>query len=119
MNGNIKLETEDVAGGQIKLVRIIGELDVVSSGSFREKIGSYIESGFINLIFDLENLRFLDSVGNLSLVNVYMKAKKAGGEVSCFGINENIREILDAVGIAKIIRIYDSFDEALRGGRHA
>lgn len=116
MQGNIKLETEDVAGGQIKLVRIIGELDVISADSFRQTIGSYIDSGSINLIFDLGNLRFIDSVGNLSLVNVYMKAKRTGGGINFFGVNENIKEILDVIGAAKIIPIYASFEQALRGG---
>jgi len=115
MQGNIKIEIEDTAGPGIKLVRIIGELDVVSSVSFKETIGSYIDSGFINLIFDLENLRFIDSVGNLSLVNVYMKAKRAGGEINFFGINENIKEVLDVIGSAKIIHIYESFEKALLG----
>ena len=119
MQGDIKIEIEDIANRKIKLVRIIGELDVLSSDSFRKMIGSYIDSGFINLIFDLENLRFIDSVGNLSLVNVYMKAKRAGGYINFFGVSENIKEILDVIGTAKIIPIYESFEKALQGGHNA
>ena len=113
MQGNIKLEIQDIASSEIKLVRITGELDVTSAGSFKQTVGSYIDSGFINLIFDLENLGFIDSIGNLSLVNIYMKAKRAGGEFKFFGINDNIKEVLNVIGTAKIIPIYESLEEAL------
>jgi anti-anti-sigma factor len=113
MQGNIKLEMQDIASSEIKLVKITGELDVISADSFRQTIGSYIDSGFINLIFDLENLRFIDSIGNLGLVNAYMNAKRKKGEVKFFGINENIKEVLDVIGTAKIIPIYESLEAAL------
>ena len=113
MQGNIKVEIQNIGSGEIKLVKIIGELDVISADSFKQTVGSYIDGGFINLIFDLENLRFIDSIGNLSLVNVYMNAKRKKGEVKFFGINENIKEVLSVIGTAKIIPIYESLEEAL------
>ena len=114
MYKNMKLEVKDIAGrDDIKLVKITGDLDVINAESFRKAIDAYITKGCLNLLFDLKDLRFIDSVGNLSLINIYMKAKREGGHVKIFGVNKNVKEVLDVIGVLKIIPMYESYEEAL------
>lgn len=113
----IKVEVSDIPDHEdIKLVRIGGELDTVSVYNVKTTIESYILKGVVNFIFDLEDLKFIDSSGNFAFVSLYMKAKKLGrgkGGISLFNVNPNIKEIFDMIGISKLISIYNSYEEAL------
>ena len=115
MNGYPQIEVKDIPGYEnMKLVKISGELDMVTTDSLRKLIDSYIAGGCLNLIFDLEALTFIDSIGNLALLSAHMIAKKKGGGIKLFGINDKIREILDVAGVSKIIPIYATYEEALQ-----
>lgn len=113
----IKIEVNDIPGhDDTKLVKINGELDTVSVYNVKTTIESYILKGIVNFIFDLGELKFIDSSGNFAFVSLYMKAKKLGkgrGGITLFNVNGNIKEIFDMIGISKLINIYDSYEEAL------
>lgn len=113
----VKIEVNDIPNhDDIKLVKIAGELDTVSVYTVKTTIESCILKGVVNFIFDLGELKFIDSSGNFALVSLYMKAKKLGrgrGGISLFNVNTNIKEIFEMIGISKLITIYDSYEEAL------
>ncbi len=113
----IKVEVNDIPDhDDIKLVKIGGELDTVSVYNVKTTIESYILKGVFNFIFDLGELKFIDSSGNFAFVSLYMKAKKLGrgkGGISLFNVNPNIKEIFEMIGISKLINIYDSYEEAM------
>lgn len=109
-----EVEIKDIAGyANVRLVKIVGNLDMVNAGSLSQKIESCIEKECPNLIFDLQEVNFIDSHGNLVLIKAHIKARKKGGSIKLFGINKNIREILDIIGLAKLIPVYKFYEEAL------
>lgn len=110
----MELEIKAVPGyNNTKLVKISGDLDVVQVSFFKKELWRYMEEGAANFIFDLRGLKFIDSVGNLSLINVHSEVKRRGGGLAFFGASSNIEEIFDMVGILRIVPLCDSYDSAL------
>lgn len=114
MEKTLKVGIKDVSGHKdAKLIKVIGDLDKNSVVILNKAVEQDIEQGIINLIFDLSELDFIDSSGNLCFIRFYARMKYRGGSVKFFKINDKIREILELVGISKIIPSYESFEKVL------
>ncbi len=109
-----QVEVNDIPGYEgIKLVKIPEDWDTNNNDYIRQTIEPYIDKGYVNLIFDLSKLRFIDSTGNLGLINAHIKAKRRVGSVKIFGANKNIIEIFKIIRLSELIPIYESYEDAL------
>lgn len=96
------------------LVQFDGELDHHSAEEVREDIDSKIESDNIkNLVFDMSNMRFMDSSGIGVVIGRYKKIKKLGGKVGVTCLNPHVDKIFHMAGMYKIINKYETKEEAL------
>ncbi len=96
------------------IVQFSGELDHHSAQEVREEIDGKIESNNIfNLIFDLANMRFMDSSGIGVVIGRYKRINKTGGKVAVINEGPHVEKIFQMAGIYKIISKYKSKDEAI------
>lgn len=96
-----------------KLIQINGEMVMNTSEELKNSLESMIENGFINLVIDLSKVTIIDSCGTLKLINAHLRAKKSGGKIILYGVNNKIRIMLDSVGLDKLMPICKNFQEAL------
>ena len=69
------------------------------------------------VIFDFNNVSFMDSAGIGLIMGRYKKIRDIGS-ISVAGVNESIKRILLISGLHKIVRIYDNLQSAvINGGR--
>ncbi|MDD4908044.1 MAG: STAS domain-containing protein [Candidatus Omnitrophica bacterium] len=109
-----KVEIKDIPNcTDVKLIKIIGELDITNADAVRRAIEQCMDGGFSKLLFDLSELKFIDSSGNLSLINAHVRARRQGGDVKLCRVNQNVKELFNVIGVAKLIPIYDSYADAL------
>lgn len=107
---NINYETVD----NILIVSLNGELDHHSSQKVRKEIDKAIDSFFIkNLVFDFEQVSFMDSSGIGVVIGRYNKIKKLGGETGVINCNEYINKIFEMSGLFTIIQKYQGKNEAI------
>lgn len=112
----LKIDIQDTAfglGNDTKIVRLVGELAMNNSIQIKNALEPLIDKGVLYMVFDMTELRFIDSIGTLNLINIHIKAKRRGGNVSIVGINPHIKEIFDAVGLTNMITLCNTVDEAL------
>ena len=96
------------------LVRVNGELDHHIASSLREAVDSKIRcTNAVNVIFDFSNVGFMDSSGIGVIMGRYKAVKTLGGCVIIFGQNTQIKRIVEMSGIDKIVKIADTYDDAL------
>ncbi|WIF94329.1 anti-sigma F factor antagonist [Caminicella sporogenes] len=96
------------------LVHFDGELDHHSAEEVREDIDSKIDANNIkNLIFDMSNMKFMDSSGIGVVIGRYKKISKLGGKVVVTCLNPHVDKIFQMSGIYKIIDKYETNEEAL------
>lgn len=106
----LKLEVEN----NILVVYLDGELDHHSAEEVREDIDTAIDSKNIkNLVFELSNMKFMDSSGIGVVIGRYKKISSIGGKVGVVISNPHIDRIFQMAGIYKIIHKYSTKEEAL------
>lgn len=97
----------------IRLIEFKGVLDLLASKDVNRLVLRVIEEESSFLIGDLTNLEYINSSGIYSLMECFAKAKEKGGYLKLFAANGRVKEILDLVGITKVIPLYPTLDEAL------
>lgn len=97
------------------LVKIDGELDHHIANTLRETVDTKIRcTNAVHVIFDFTNVGFMDSSGIGMIMGRYRTAKTLGGHVIVYGLNAQIKRIVEMSGINKIVKITDNLDKALK-----
>ncbi|MCX6734962.1 MAG: STAS domain-containing protein [Candidatus Peregrinibacteria bacterium] len=107
---------EDIAGLNkvVKHVHISGQLDESNVDEKIQAIYKIFETTpkGVNIIFDLENLDYMNSKSIGYLTDLYGKVTESGGTVAIAKPKPNITDILQVVGLTQLIKTFDSIEEA-------
>jgi len=96
------------------VVRISGELDNHFAGKLKDAIESEWKRDMAwNIIFDLKNLKFMDSSGVGVIMGRYKKVKEKGGKIAICGLSNNMKKIIELSGLLKLVHIYEDVETAL------
>ena len=71
------------------------------------------EAGPANIVFDLSDLRIMNSTGLNILVHSLTMARKSGGEVLVCGVPEKVRQLFIITKLNTIFQVFDTEDEAV------
>ncbi|MEK7126917.1 MAG: anti-sigma factor antagonist [Patescibacteria group bacterium] len=106
--------TEDVAGTQIKIVHISGQLDESNVDEKIKEVYHVLELNpkGLNLVCDLEKLEYMNSKSIGYLTDLYGKISDAGGQIAIANAKPNILDILQVVGLTQLIKTFGSIDDA-------
>lgn len=97
------------------IVELSGELDHHSAEEVRNNIDDKLEREKPNvLIMDFSGVTFMDSSGIGVVIGRYKKLSMREGKVLIANINRSIRRVFDISGLYKIVKVYDSVEEALK-----
>lgn len=96
------------------IVTIQGEVDHHTSVEIREKVDREFQKRRArNIIFDFTDIRFMDSSGIGVLMGRYRNVMILGGDVALYGVGDQVDRVLSISGIYKIMKNYDTMDEAI------
>ena len=100
-----------------KLIRISGELDETNVDEQMQKIYEVIgeHPSNLDIIFDFQNLGYLNSKTIGYLTDIYGKLAENNGKVAIFGARPNVLDTLQVVGLTQLINMYDSLDQSRNG----
>jgi anti-sigma B factor antagonist len=108
--GDVEVTRETLPSGAV-VVRVEGELDLATSGSF-EKALAPLETGG-QLVIDLTECTFLDSSAMRLLVAAARAAEESGGKVSLVASDPGILRVLEIVAVDTLLPVHESLDSAL------
>jgi stage II sporulation protein AA (anti-sigma F factor antagonist) len=93
-------------------IRLYGELDQETVKPFRDKLIDIIDKYDIkNLVFNLNDLEFMDSTGIGLIIGRYNQLKLKGGKVILCSINKNLERIILLSGLPRICLIKENEQE--------
>jgi anti-sigma B factor antagonist len=114
----VEVPTASLDGGAGVVVLIAsGEIDYNSCPLLRTSIFSHIGAGRRRLIIDLSDVSFIDSMAIGVLVGTVVRLRSSGGGslvVACIAENKRVLRIFDIAGVAEVISLYRSREDALR-----
>lgn len=111
----IPMELQQV--GQNLVVRLRGELDLVTAAEFRRRVDDLLDRRKIkNLFVNLEGTTFLDSSFLGALLGRYRRIHQAGGRMGLVRPPAAIRPTLELSGLFRTMEEFASEPDALSTG---
>lgn len=90
-------------------------LDAKDAQDFKQKVINLINnSENKKIVFDLRNLKFIDSSGLGSFLAILRVLNAKGGDLKLVNMNQNVRTMFELVSMHKIFDIMESVPEALK-----
>ncbi len=97
------------------VVEIEGEIDHHFVDEVKKSIDTRLMSNDVrNVVFDLKKVDFMDSAGIGMIIGRYKQTVKRGGVTSVACLSDNLKRIMLISGLYRIIKIYNSVEEAAK-----
>ena len=108
----LKMDADGIDDGVI--LKVKGDIDSTTTTIFSDTVFDILNNdGKINVIADLENLRYLNSTGLGAFLNITKSVRLKGGVFAICCVNDNINDVIDIIGATTSLNIYKDIDEAI------
>lgn len=95
------------------IVDVTGDINMSTSPGFRKTLLESLKTA-PRLLVNLAEVRYVDSSGIASLVEVLKEARDKKKKLILFGLNPAVREALQLTRLTKIFEILETEEEALK-----
>jgi anti-sigma B factor antagonist len=95
------------------IVDVSGDIDMGTSPGLRKVLLESLKATS-HLIVNLREVRYIDSSGIASLVEVLMKARNSQKHLVLFGLNKAVQDVLQLTRLTTIFEIRETEEEALK-----
>jgi anti-sigma B factor antagonist len=109
MELNYKLE--DHAG--IPMIRLGGRFDAEAAAFVKGQIATLITDKQPNLVIEMSQVRFVDSMGLAALVSGLKLCRKHGGIVKLVGMQPQVRRIFELTRLDQAFMLHPDVESAL------
>ena len=99
--------------GERSVVSVVGEIDVYTAPSLRERLNDLVASGHYHLVVDLSGVEFMDSTGLGVLVGGLNRVPTHDGTLKLVCAQEKILKVFRITGLTKGFPIFAGLDDAL------
>jgi anti-sigma B factor antagonist len=87
------------------MITLTGELDMSTAPSLRDQLHLAIESGALQLICNMANLRYIDSTGLTVLLMTHKRMASIGGSLVLQSPAQGARRLFEIAGVAEYLVI--------------
>ncbi len=101
------------AGQTLVLVLPGDTLDASNSKEFKAEVAPWITPR-AKVIFDMRELRFVDSSGLGAILSCLRQLNAAGGELKLCAMNKPVRALFELVRMHRVFEILNTREEAIR-----
>jgi len=94
-------------------VNVINKLDQDNCEEFEFILTTLTKGGLGKLMFDLDELRYIDSSGIGKMINITKNMRALKGNVAVTRCSPNVMEVFTLVHLEKFIKIFNSNEEGI------
>ena len=110
---SIQTSTRVVDG--IAIVDLTGQLRLgEGTGKLREVVQQLVKEGYRKILLNLGGVIHIDSSGIGELVGNYTTLSNQGGELKLFGLNKNVRNLLQITRLFTVFDVHEDQASALK-----
>jgi len=103
-----------------QVVQLVGKIDrLKDSIVLKSYVNTLIEKNALNIALNLSEVTYLDSGALNVLIYSHNTLKKKGGTLVLIEPNEYVKDVLEVVGLDKLVRIYATKEEFEHDTAHA
>ncbi len=107
------MEIQNERVGDTYVVSATGRLDGIYSTAFAKEVGELIAGANPKILIDFAEIDYVTSAGIRAVLLLMKKANASGAVFALCGLNEQVREVLDATGLTPIITIHPNRTEGI------
>jgi anti-sigma B factor antagonist len=100
------------------IVDIVGHIDLGTSPALRKAMLECLK-GTDRLAVNLLAVKYVDSSGIASLLEVFKEARNTRKKFMLFGLSDGVREVLQLTRLTGVFEIYNTEDEVVTSGTPA
>jgi anti-sigma B factor antagonist len=106
------METIHEKLGDVRVIRLIGRLDIAAAPELESTVASFIGAGENKLVFDCAELTYVSSSGLAAFVKA---AKTIGGQgqVAFASLNQHVGKVFEMTGFYRIFATFSSREDAV------
>lgn len=98
----------------VTIIAMRGDLIDKSQGTgMIAEVEERIQNKQLKYIFDLAELKYMNSTGLNVLINLFTKTRREGGEVIIVNVNKKINELLIITKLTSLFIISDTIEKAV------
>jgi anti-sigma B factor antagonist len=95
------------------IVDVVGQIDLASSPVLRKTLFDSLK-GTHRLAINMMDVKYIDSSGIASLLEVLKEARSGGKRVILFGLTAAVREVLQLTRLTGVFEIHETEEEMLK-----
>ncbi|MEP9364890.1 STAS domain-containing protein [Nocardioides sp. CN2-186] len=103
----------DEQAGTTTVVRCAGEIDIATVPYLRDRLQQLQIDGPSDLVIELEQVTFIDSVGLGALIGAHKRARVLQGTFTIVCTCRPVLRVLSATALDRVFRVVPTMDEAL------
>lgn len=111
---NLTSSTIEHNGVTIVRVKIDGYLDSSTFPKLKEHFEELIAAKKYNCLMDLRDLDYISSAGLGVLMEMVRVVREQNGDLKIINMSDKIERVFSLLGFTRLMRVYDSEEEALR-----
>ena len=101
--------------GSVTVLDLSGKVTLGEDSTLlKDKLQSLLHQGKKNVIFNLEQVSYVDSAGLGALVSAYTTVTREGGSLKLVNVTKRLQDLLSITKLLTVFETFDSEDEALR-----
>jgi anti-sigma B factor antagonist len=106
----VKISVRDV--GDAKVVEVEGDVDLGTSPAFRRTLFETLHGG-ATLALNLAAIRYIDSSGIATLIEVLKDSQRLNKQFVLFGLSPAVEEVFRLTHVIRIFQVFQTEQEAL------
>ncbi|MGH8499182.1 MAG: STAS domain-containing protein [Methylococcales bacterium] len=108
----MNLEIEEIKHSTVLRIKE-KRLDAHNSPEFKDRILKLLETGNINIIIEMSEVRFVDSSGLGALLSGFKNAASLKGGLILTGLQSQVKSMFELTRLHRVFKIYPTLEEAL------
>ncbi len=102
--------TQDKINGSTVLLLQEERIDAHNSGDLKEFVLGLLEKGEIQIVVQLDQVRFIDSSGLGALLSGHKNAETRSGKLSLVGLQPQVLSMFELTRLNRVFDIYPDLD---------
>ena len=99
------------------ILDVVGDITLYNSPGVRKMLLDLLKGKkAARLIINLQRVKYIDSAGVASLVEGLKLSRELKSGFALFGLSRSTREVLELTRLIKVFEVYETEEDALRGG---
>jgi anti-sigma B factor antagonist len=90
-----------------------GRLDTQGAAGLNAALQRAVSEGRHKMVVDMSQVRYINSAGLRTLVDVLARNRKENGDVKLVALDRNVAHVFRTIGFDRLFAIYDTLEAAI------